>query len=466
MAIESQNAGYADAAQKWAKCRDAVAGQDAVHKAGEKYLPKLKDQDANEYKAMMERTTFFNASGRTLEGLVGLVFRKDPVIDAPASMESILADIDLQGTTAASLAQHLLYDVLGAGRIGVLVEYPQISEEKKPKTEADRAALNLRSYASVYSAESIWDWKVSRINNVMQPVMVKLYETYSETVDEFTENTGPQLRALLLIDGKYLQRVYRKNDKGKWEQWGEDIIPLKNGKPLSRIPFFPFGPQANDLTIQDAPLLDLVNLNLMHYRVTCDYEHGCHFTGLPTPVISGYTAKEGEKLYIGSTSAWIFDHPEAKATFLEFTGQGLTALKENLESKEKQMAAIGARMLEQQKNGVESEGAMQMRSNGENSVLGSIANLVSQQLTRVLEFMRDWEGATGDVKAELNTDFMPVGMTPQKLSELMKAWQGGGISKETLFWNLQQGEVIAADRTFEQEEDLISAEGAPPGGEE
>jgi hypothetical protein len=80
--------------------------------------------------------------------------------------------------------------------------------------------------------------------------------------------------------------------------------------------------------MQDPPILDLVNLNLAHYLINADYQHGCHFTGLPTPVVSGYEAKENEKLYIGSAVAWVFPNPEAKATYLEFTGQGLGALGE------------------------------------------------------------------------------------------------------------------------------------------
>jgi hypothetical protein len=80
--------------------------------------------------------------------------------------------------------------------------------------------------------------------------------------------------------------------------------------------------------IDEPPLIDLVDANLALYGINADYRHGLHFTGLPTPVVSGYQPqKDGEKFYIGSTSAWVFPDPQAKAVFLEFTGQGLDALK-------------------------------------------------------------------------------------------------------------------------------------------
>jgi hypothetical protein len=60
--------------------------------------------------------------------------------------------------------------------------------------------------------------------------------------------------------------------------------------------------------------------------VSADYEHGCHFTGLPTPWIAGYQAADPEKpdtFYIGSTAAWTFGDPNAKCGYLEFSGGGL-----------------------------------------------------------------------------------------------------------------------------------------------
>lgn len=458
MAIDSKHPDYEAASNKWSRCRDAVAGQDAVHAGGTKYLPKLKDQTDDDYSAYKLRAGYYNASGRTLEGLVGLVFRKAPQITKSASMDGIVDDVDLQGTSLVNLTQHILNDVLQVGRIGILIEHPAVVEP--PVNMAQASEQNLRPYAAVYQTESIWDWKLERVNNVLQPVMVKLYETAVDKVDEFTSESHEQLRALLLIEGVYIQRLYRKNKKGKWEQSGNDIIPQMQGKPLNHIPFYAFGPKANELQVQDSPLLDLVDLNLAHYRVTADYEHGCHFTGLPMLFLAGVELKDNEKVYLGSQTAVVTTNTEADGKFIEFQGQGLGALEKNLDRKEKQMATVGARMLEQQKNGVESEGAMEMRANGENSVLASIANLVSRGVTQMLEFMQQWEnGSTSEISAQLNTDFMPVGMTPQKLDALTKALQSGSITQETYFYNLERGEMIKPGTDFDTfKEELANVE--------
>lgn len=454
--VDTQHSQYSKMLPIWSRCNDAVEGQNAVHSAGKLYLPELKDQTTDDYNAYKLRASFFNASGRTLDGLVGMVFRKAPQIEA-SGIDNILADIDLSGLTLTSFAERITREVLKLSRIGVLVEYPQVTAQ--PKNQAEASQNNLRPYASVYEAKTIINWRISRVNNVSQPTMIALMEEYTVSDDGFEKKTAYQIRVLLLESNAYKQHIYRKDDKQNWSMV-EEIIPLQNGKPLSFIPFYLFGAQSNTFDEQMPVLLDLVDLNLAHYRVTADYEHGCHFAGLPTAVVSGYDAKENEKLYIGSATAWVFPDPNAKANYLEFTGQGLTALENNLERKENQMAAIGARILEQQKNGVEAADTLQMRSNGETSVLASIATLISLQLSKMITFMSEWAGVGGEVNLILNTDYMPVSMTAQQLAELVKSWQSGAISFETMFENLKRGEVVAESRTVDDEKELIS--NAPP----
>lgn len=454
--MDNKHAQYEEYAKKWLRTRSACEGQEAVHKQGITFLPRLAEQKDADYNSYKLRATYFNACGRTLEGLVGMVFRKDPVKTFPTSFQSIIDDIDLSGNSCDTVAMKVLSDVITVGRIGALVEYPQVTQQVS--SMADASQLNLRPYLTLYKSENILDWRVQRVNNSLQPVMIKLLETYEVSEDIYTYEHKEQIRVLLLENNIYLQRIYRKNDKGEWEQFEDDIIPLMGSKTLSSIPFWPFGPETNSLDLQQPPIMDLADLNLAHYRVNADYERGCHFAGLPTPVLAGFSFEDNASVAIGSTTCITTTDPTAKWGFLEFTGQGLGALEKNLDSKEKQMAAVGARMLEQQKNGVESEGAMQMRSNGENSVLASLANLVSENFKQILSFMAQWSGLTvteDAIEYKLNTDYMPVGMTAQQLAEWVKALQANAISFETFFYNMSRGEAYDDNTSLDDERERI-----------
>lgn len=438
----------------WQRCRDVVAGQDAVHARGQTYLPMLTDQDAREYEAYKLRTPFYPATGRTLAGLVGMVFRKDPYVELPAAMAPMAEDVTLSGVTLNGFSRMIVEEVEQVGRCGVLVEFPRV--EQQPVTLADATARNLRPYASLYKAEAIINWRVERVGNRMATTLVVLMESHEEQ-GAYSSSEVYQLRVLRLVDGAYWVELWQKPEKsGELEMVdGYPMTPTRNGRPLDSIPFFWFGPDELTAKVQDPPLLDLANLNLSHYRSTADLEHGAHFTGLPTPFIAGVQLGENEKIRIGSSTAIVSPNPEARGEFMEFTGQGLGALEKLIDRKEKQMAAIGARMLAPEKTGVEAAETLEMRHNGENSVLASQARLLSLGIQAMLNAMRDWAGIAGQCVFTLSTDYMPVRMPAEQLSALVAAWQQGAISRQTLHYNLQMGEVIENGVTVEEEEARI-----------
>jgi Domain of unknown function (DUF4055) len=447
MPIDSHHEDYIEHTTQWKRTRDVLEGQDAVHKAGISYLPRLKEQSDEDYNSYKIRSTFFGAAGRTLDGLIGMVFRK-PMQVEHTNIDSLINDIDLSNTSLASFGQSILSELLSVGRLGVLVEYPKVN--KVVSTVAQAEAINLRPYSTIYKTEHILNWRYERINNISQLFFVTLKECFKDYTDMYAPKEIDQIRELILLEGVYTQRIYRKNEKTKVYELVDEVVPLKNNKPLDFIPFYAFGCNENNLDPEESPLLPLTDLNLAHYRVTADYEHGCHLSGLPTLMISGVTLGDNEKIHIGSASAIVAPDAQAKGEYIEVKGD-FKALENNIERKEKQMAVLGARMLEQQKNGVESGVAMTMRTNGETSALASIVKLMGDQLSNMLIFMADWYGSPQDVTVTLNTDYLPAGVTAQELTALMQAYQAGGISYQVLFDNLKRGEIIGDGVTIEEE---------------
>lgn len=448
--VKTTHAGYDTYSTKWKRCRDVVAGQDAIHKAGEAYLDKLKDQTSDDYKAYLKRAVFYNATWRTISGLTGMMFRKEPAMVVPKGIEPYLDDVTMSGMTFDTLARITAGEVLEVGRIGILVDHPPMTNAQGI-TLAAQERLGLRPTMQVYMAESITNWKYRRINNRNMLSMVVLRECVRKPKDEFEDEEVTQYRVLDLEDGSnlYRQRVFEIDKDGNQVQIGEDIYPLMNNKRLGYIPFVIVGTDGMDAALDDPPLIDLVDLNLSHYRTTADYEHGCHFTGLPTAVVTGYSPTDGQTLYIGSQAVWFFPDPQAKASYLEFTGQGLGVLEGNLDRKERNMAVLGARMLAEEKKQVETYGATQIKHTGENSVLSAIAIAVSQALEWALGVFSEWAGQSGEVSFEINREFMPMPLDAQGLTALVSAWQAGAISEPELFKNLQKGDVIDGTKTIE-----------------
>ena len=281
----------------WLRAREVIAGEDAVKAAGVRYLPRLDSQTDEEYAAYKERASFFNATARTAEGYVGLIFRRPPFIKVPEGTSALgralgefQNDADMLGNPLVSYAKNIVNEVISVGRAGTLVDW--------------EAEVENRVYASLYAAENILNWRVERINGRNITTLVVLYEpsgarpSPGKDGDAFVTMTREQIRVLRLLPGEKIaesrkqpysctveiwQRPEQKsrNEKNDW-RLVETRIPLRLGKPLPLIPFVFHGPHHSQPAVEKLPLSDIIAENLDHYRLDADYKHGVHFTALPT----------------------------------------------------------------------------------------------------------------------------------------------------------------------------------------
>ena len=89
MPVNSTHPDYDATLPAWLRARDVVAGEDAVKAAGEKYLPCLDSQSDDEYAAYRARASFFNATARSAEAYIGLIFRRPPFVKLPESSSAL-----------------------------------------------------------------------------------------------------------------------------------------------------------------------------------------------------------------------------------------------------------------------------------------------------------------------------------------------------------------------------------------
>ncbi len=453
---------YDATAADWARIRDVLDGERAVKARGPEYLPMLSGMTPEDYTAYKMRTEFHEATARTLDGLTGAIFRKPPTLDHPEGAEEIIANITSRGTPFGTFAKNGTREVIAMGRYGVLVD-------ALPNGEGN-------PFLSGYIAENILQWRSTVIDGKPVLTLVILREAQERPDPEaFYESVDVErFRVLELgnIDGDldgaitYFQSVWemRTGTEGGKElvMVQEPFNPKRRGAVLDFIPFVFLAPYDIVPDVQRSPILGLTNVNLVHYVMSADIQHGAHFTALPTPWVSGDlggVSQEAGVLPIGSGVAWQLEKG-ATAGMLEYTGQGLTGYRELRHDTEKHMAVLGARLLEDQKSGVEAASAIGLRHRGENSLLASIADTVGRGLTIALNWVLWWSGGTEDsAKVELNSDFLDKPLAPEGIVQLVAAWQQGGIGGRTLYHNLVEGERLPKDMTFDEWQEDIEQNG-------
>ena len=437
--VDFRHPEYTKHKEQWQRCRHCASGGDAVKEAGEAYLPRLPEQTRDEYAAYVKRALYYNATARSIAALLGAIFRKDPVVQGMDDAQ--VEEISDEGFDI--LAQTFSETQLTYGRHGILVE-------------VDKAGGT--PYLVGYAAEDIVNWQV--INSVLiQVVLFERYRIADKDRDEFAHTFGDQYRVLDLDNGRYRQRLFRKpEDQDEWRQEGPSMYPQRTGKALDFIPFTVANTSRLGVQyVQEPPLIDLVDVNLSHYRSAADLEHGAHFSALPTAWVAGFPAET--QLRVGSTTAWMTSEPNARARYLEFTGKGLGTIIEIMNRKELKMAVLGARMLEEQKREAETAETWRVRLAGETGALSALANTASAALTQALRWRAwwlNWDPADIEkIRCELNTDFISSRMQPAELIALMQARQSGAISEETFLYNLSRGELLPPGVTPEEEAERI-----------
>jgi hypothetical protein len=271
--------------------------------------------------------------------------------------------------------------------------------------------------------------------------LVTLYES-RDVVDEsdpFVAESEPIYRVLTLEHGTYVQRIYVKvkdptTGKVEWVQDGDDIIPLgEDGKPFDEIPFQFIGALNNDTAVDRAPLSDLVDVNIAHFRNSADYEEMVYFTGQATFHVDIGTMDAAQfaeanpgGIRVGSRSAI-----QTRGGRMELVQAQPTSLpKEAMDAKEKQMVALGARIVEPSSQAITATEA-DANATAETSILATVVDNVSEAYEEALKWMQQFmRGAAGAIAFRLNRDFRVSRLDPQSLLAVIHGWQSGLISQQ------------------------------------
>jgi hypothetical protein len=457
MPVDTTNPTYDIYKNEWIKTRDACKGSVSVKSKKSQYLP-VPDAETNpmgidsiRYKQYLNRAVFTNYTGRTKNALVGAAFRKQPIIELPDGLDYLIDDATGDGLSLEQLAKDELNNLLETGRSLLLVDYPQTEEGLSSEQVS---ILNLTASIIPYKAESVINWKTDVIAGRNMLTLVVLEEPYLENSDEFSHESKMQYRVLRLKEEGYCQQIYRDN-----EPHTDEFYPRKSdGSVFDYIPVTFVGSQNNDSTIDNAPLSDIADVNMAHYRNSADYEESCFITGQPTLFITHSLTQEQWNEYnptgikIGSRAGHVLGDT-GNANLLQANPNNL--VMEAMKAKEQQMVAIGARIITDRGGNETAEGA-RIRFASENSVLGDIVGNLSSAIKSCIYWVGEFMGVeTDECIFTINREFYDKMVDPQTIMSLVTLLDRQIVSSQDIFDRLKAGGLIDAERKLEDVQEEI-----------
>ena len=439
----------AEARERWALVRAVVAGDQAMSKGG--FLPYLNNADLSQEnkarnEAYIERAVFYGATGRTQDGLMGIAYRKDPSRELPEYLQYLQTDADGAQNSIDQQSQAVAGSLLAVGRHGLMVDFD---------------ARLMHPVIKSYEAESIINWRYE--NNVL--VLVVLREEVEEP-DGYGLTLLTQYREMALKGSRCVCRLWRANADGAVQPYqvldantGElvdELVVRSQSKALDFIPFRFVGSRNNDAAIDPSPLYALARLNVAHYRNSADYEDSVFFVGQAQPWIAGLTEEWRDHLqaqktaYIGSRAPFLLP---AGGAFGFAQPSPNTLVYEAMEQKERQMVALGARLLDQT---TKTTTATQNENDKEAST--SVLSMCIANVNEAYQTAIGWCAVLLDkpltteaqqASYKINQDYSRANIDSQAITALVAAWQAGVIAKPDLRTYLRAEGIIAVERTDE-----------------
>ncbi len=457
--VTATHAEYDANSPDWSLVGDAASGERAVKDGRETYLPKPNPTDKSKensarYDQYLLRACYYNATGRTLQTMLGFAFAEDPAADLSGAISYALEDIDGAGVSIYQQSQMALSHVLKSGRAGLLVTYPVTDA---PASVADMASGAIRASVALYPASSITNWRTVRVGSKNLMSMVVLRESH-ETPDEFATVAVGQYRVLRLSAAGYTQEIWRKKDKDEWAiVEGPSVVLDSSGSVWREIPFTFIGAVNNDPHCDPSPLYDIAAINLAHYRNSADYEESAYLVGQVQPWMAGLTVEwrdhlEKSGIYFGSRAPIML--PEGGSFGLaQAAANGMA--HEAMMQKEAHMVALGARLL-QPGGAVKTATQAQADNEAETSVLSLAAGNVSDAYTKALAWMAQFMGSgTGEYR--INQDYGIGRIDAQMLTSMLAAVQAGKMPDADFWAALRGSGLIEPSRTDEMLREELDA---------
>lgn len=444
-----RNDAYLEMEPAWRMMYDIQGGTARMRTRGKDYLPVEPAEDLREYQSRLSRAIFFNATEKTLNSFVGMVFRKEPRLSAdnPQAVIDLWENLDNEGTHGSVFCRDLFSSSIRYGHSLIYVDMPP--PLPPGSTLADERMLQRRPYWVSYDAPQIVNWQYEVNDGRLVLTLLVLQELSNEP------------------DGLYGQKKvtkFRVLRPGSWEVYREVTTIagrteyILESEGITTLPYIPvsiaYSRKTGMLTSQPF-LQDLAYLNITHYQKYSDYSTYLHIASRPVLWFRGRNqTKQLEP--IGPYTFFDVDQDNGHVGFAETTGSALDAARRDLEDLTKQMATLGLSLLARPANYETTATENLITKVQADSDLVTAARSLKDAIELALFYTSQYMGlpTSGSLEIESITDKLFI--DPQEIQTYSSMVESGQLSLDSLWAILARAGRLPEDFDFDQEKNRIT----------
>lgn len=469
---------YKEYAGIWEQNKDVANG--LVKQKKEKYLPRknlpkqaLKSNENNQLQEFLNykydtqfwpMARFVDFTRTTISSWVGLIMSKKPVIqftggDGETILDYLLVNADGSGNGLETVARLGIEASVITGGGGYLVSMPSGTMTVQSIRDGSIAPM-----LKMYDRQNILDWEVAFIGGRKQLTYLKLreYEYYSNS--DTSEKIEKHIE-FFLNDGLVTYEVNR--DKGyepnyPAQETGELI---ESGKRASSIPFYWFGANDNDESIDPPPITAIADLNIEHYQLNAadvhqmwagvtaqlHIDHGSHqqiqVSDENGKLISIVDYLNPEGIKVGVETA-IHTINGGRVELIQQNAD--TPIRSKLEAIRGEARSIGAQMPGDVKNQTATAAAIEFGA--VTSALITISDNISAALKSAIKHIAEAVSYNeiDQIKFSLNRNLITKSMDANEMREIRESVMQRVLPLYLAYQRLREGGVFSADVTFEE----------------
>lgn len=454
----------------WDKVDAICGGIDAMRMAGEAYLPRFRDEDAEDYKFRLRCTKMTNVYKDIIEGLSAKPFEqpvqlfKSDEVQVPEAMKQFIEDVDGSGNNLTVFAANTMYNGVNSAIDWIFVDHADPGDNP-PRNMDEYRKRGYRPYWSHVLGRNVLDAQSKVVNGTEVLTYFKMLEPGDEEI----------------------VREFRRSDAGvvTWTTWRKTGTPGPDGKPqwarngggvlsIDIIPMVPFitGRRVGRTWNIEPVMRDAADLQLELYESESGLKFAKKLTAYPMLAANGIKPERDEatgkpiyKVAVGPNRV-LFTGTDSNGkvgswSYLEPNSESLKFLAADIDATIKELRELGRQPLTASSSNITIITAM-VAALKARSAVRAWAIMLKDTLENALIITNKWLKVDYVPNVVVFLDFDDF-MGTDDLDTLNAARDRKDISRETYWDGLKRRGVLNSDfdAVSEAARLLVEAPGDP-----